>query len=364
MAGELESKLDPVVVNQNLQNAVKYITTGKGDFNSIALGLYDTHRELNPVYKKYDIGPLDDWRRIPLMPISEFKHNDVGIVLSDRLPFPGVEFRSSGTTQRDKSKHRMYDTEAYRASIAQGFAVSIANYPHPNFRVVLLTPRLQNSSLYYMMQYISDLHDYRGMQEIFSSINSVSAVKELLESLAGEEYPVLLFGTSLAYYDFMETISKLDVEEGYKVNLPEESIMIETGGWKGRDITLEPNELTNKVADFFGLDVWSCVREYSMSEISSQLYSWGNTQPSHYAAPEWLKVRIVDPLSQKEMKDGEPGIISFVDLANIWSCPFILTEDMGYVLDNPITKDIVLLGRAETAPEKGCSLSYVEEMDS
>jgi hypothetical protein len=355
--------VEPWEVNRALSNAMEFISRpgSDKDFNSVALALYDVHRELNPVYKKYDIGPLDDWRRIPLMPISEFKNGDVGIVLSDRMPFPGVEFYSSGTTKKDKSKHRMYDTEAYRASIAQGFALSIANYPHPNFRVVVLSPKLPNSSPYYMMQYVSTLHDYRGELEQFDGMTSLEAVKKLVESFKDKEYPVMLFGTSLAFYDLMESITSLELE---KIELIPESLMIETGGWKGRDIQITPHELTDKVKEFFSLDDYACVREYSMSEISSQMYSWGNTNPPHYAPPEWLKVRMVDPLTQTEVKDGEEGIISFVDLANVWSCPFILTEDIGYALDNPIVKELVLLGRAESAPEKGCSLSYAQAMDS
>lgn len=360
---EGKSKVEPWEVNKVLSNAIEFINKpgNDKDFNSVALGLYDVHRKLNPVYKKYDIGPLDDWRRIPLMPISEFKNGDVGIVLSDRMPFPGVEFHSSGTTKKDKSKHRMYDTEAYRSSIAQGFALSIANYPHPNFRVVVLSPRLANSSLYYMMQYISSLHDYRGELEQFDGMTDPEAVGKLVESFREEEYPVLLFGTSLAFYDLMESITSLGLE---KIELPGESMMIETGGWKGRDIQLSPHELTNNAGEFFGLEKYALVREYSMSEISSQMYAWGNTNPPHYAPPEWLKVRMVDPLTQTEVKVGEQGIISFVDIANVWSCPFILTEDIGYALDNPILEELVLLGRAETAPEKGCSLTYVEAMDS
>jgi hypothetical protein len=293
------------------------------------------------------------------MPISEFKKGDVGITLSDRMPFPGVEFHSSGTTQGDKSKHRMYDTEAYRASIASAFSLYVDANTIPSYRVILLTPKLPNSSLYYMMSYISELFDHRGIREEFDGLNNMFRVQSLLDELRKEKEPVLLFGTSLAFYDLMNTI---DINGISSLELPSGSCFIETGGWKGRDITMSPEQLTKKVIEFFKLEPDDAIREYSMSEISSQLYAWGNTEPVLYDAPEHLKVRLVDPLSQTEVEWGESGIISFVDIANVWSCPFILTEDIGHLVDMDGNEKLVLEGRATNAPEKGCSLTYAQAM--
>jgi len=355
--------MDNNEINRIIKDATEYVRNPLHveKFGEIALGLYDLHRELNPVYKKYDKGPLTDWREIPLMPIGEFKRGDVGLIMSDRMPFPGVEFHSSGTTQGDKSKHRMYDTEAYRAAIACGFRDQVSNIPIPSYRLVLLTPRLPNSSLYYMMSYLSELHDFRGVREEFDGMINASRVQELLTSLTDETEPVIIFGTSLAFYDLIKTISSNGLPP---VTLPKGSMMIETGGWKGRDITITPQQLTSMVKDQFGLPVEDLVREYSMSEISSQLYAWGNTNPPLYSAPEHLKVRLVDPLSQTEVEWGQSGIISFVDIANVWSCPFILTEDLGHLVDMDGFEKLVLEGRAVNAPEKGCSLTYAQAMDN
>jgi hypothetical protein len=351
--------MDNKRVNEIVSSAIDYIKNPSTslDFNTVALDLYDLHRELNPVYSKYDIGELKDWRRIPLMPIGEFKKNDVGIILSERMPFPGVEFHSSGTTQGDKSKHRMYDTEAYRASIANSFNLFVTDMATPIYRVILLTPPLPNSSLYYMMCYISELKDYRGIREEFGFLTDPESVRSFIEDLKNEDEPVLLFGTSLAFYDLKTTVEELGLD---KIELPMNSLFIETGGWKGRNITLNPSELTDWVASYFGISEIDTIREYSMSEISSQMYSWRNGTPVKYSFPSWLGVRFVDPLTQTEVKNGESGIISFVDLANVWSCPFILTEDVGHFDDNML----VLEGRAVNAPEKGCSLTYAEAMGS
>jgi len=349
-------------IDEIIKEAIDYIKFGKYDeqqFNNVALQLYGLHVELNPVYKKYALEvPPSNWREIPLMPISEFKRNDVGLVMSDLMPFPGVEFHSSGTTQGDKSKHRMFDTEAYRASIAHAFESLITYTRIPKYRVILLTPNLPNSSLFYMMSYLSDLADPRGIREQFEGMTDPERVKSFIElDLSKETEPVLLFGTSLAFYDLMSTIESTNLQP---FKLPRGSIMIETGGWKGRDITLTPQQLTDKVYNFFGFERDDLIREYSMSEISSQLYSWGNEEIIKYHSPDWLSVRMVDPLSETEVKPGESGIIAFVDLSNVWSCPFILTEDIGHLYNNLI----VLEGRAVNAPEKGCSLTYSQAMDN
>jgi hypothetical protein len=353
--------MDNKRVNEIISNTMDYIKNPEfrgvdsNNFGKIALNLYDLHRELNPVYKKYDIGPLTDYRQIPLMPIGEFKKGDVGIVISERMPFPGVEFHSSGTTQNDKSKHRMYDTEAYRASIANCFDFYVTTITPPTHRVILLTPKLSNSSLYYMMSYISELKDYRGIREEFSGMTDPERTRDFIEDLSNETEPVILFGTSLAFYDLKETIESLGLES---ISLPRNSLFIETGGWKGRDIKLTPKQLTSWIMDYFDIPQINSLREYSMSEISSQLYSWENSDTVKYSGPEWLLVRCVDPLTQTEVPKGESGIISFVDLANVWSCPFILTEDVGH-FENDM---LVLEGRAVSAPEKGCSLTYAEAM--
>jgi len=280
--------------------------------------------------------------------------------MESRMPFAGVEFHSSGTTQGDKSKHRMYDTEAYRASIVQGIKTIIELDYAPKYRVVLLTPKLPHSSLYYMMQVLSDIYDPRGVREEFDGMTDPERVKSLVESLNSESESVLLFGTSLAFYDLMETVEKLSLPD---IVLPHGSLIIETGGWKGRDIKIEPKILTHRLSTFFGVPPIDCLREYSMSELSSQLWAWDYSATEvKYHAPTWLNYRLVDPLSQTEVPEGESGIIAFVDLANVWSCPFILTEDLGYLNSTRFMDTLVLEGRAPNAPEKGCSLTYSQAM--
>ena len=348
-------QLDAVMTR--VRDFIKFPVMEDEQFGQIALELYDLHRSYNPVYAKYDRGPLTDWREIPLMPIGEYKRGLVGLEIETAMPFPGVEFNSSGTTQRDKSLHRMYDTEAYRASIAGGLSLFVDSDLLPKYRVIILSPELDHSSLYYMMQYTSELLGTGAGMERFDGMNDLERVSKFIEDLSWqvEDEPVIIFGTSLAFYDLVQSIEKCSTAVH---KLPKGSMIIETGGWKGRNIEITGEQLTDKIIELFGLESVNAVREYSMSEISSQLWAWNNTQ--HYTSPPWLNVRMVDPLTQREVTEGETGIIAFVDLANVWSCPFILTEDMGHIYNGKV----VLEGRAVSAPEKGCSLTYAEAMDS
>ena len=339
--------------------------TMESEFNSTALALYDLHRKYNPTYTKYDIGELEDWREIPLMPISEYKYSNVGIEVEGAMPFPGVEFHSSGTTVGDKSKHRMYSTQTYRLSILKGLGTMLLDSVGPQYRVILLSPSLPNSSLFYMMEYVADQLDYRGVREQFYDFNDRPKLLEWLEDLKQEDHPVVLFGTSLAFYDLMQNFKEVEGLESIK--LPESSLLIETGGWKGRDIKITPESLSEAAGKFFGIPEWNLVREYSMSELSSQLYCWNSPQGAYYHNPDWMEVRIVDPLTQKEVNYGESGIIGFIDLANVWSCPFVLTEDIGQLTQGPWNVPLLKLeGRAINAPEKGCSLTYAQatELDN
>jgi len=352
------TQVNKTQLNRTLSIAKSFIE-GNQDwtFDEVAVALYELHREYNPAYARYaTVEPKDikTWRDIPLMPIGEFKSTRVGLELGSQMPNPGVIFKSSGTTSDSRSIHHMLDTEHYRAAIARGVAENWlgGKSPGPLYRVIALTPPLQNSSLFYMMQYLGEILDYCGSIEVFSNTTDREGIAEFLENLKQEqEYPVFLFGTSLAFYDFYQN----SPEELPSLELPEGSLLIETGGWKGRDIQMTHLELTESIAAVFGLEKHQTLREYSMSEMSSQLYQKSQVETCYYA-PEYLGVRTLDPLSQK---DVDEGIIGFVDLANVWSCPFVLTEDMGVLYNDG---GLQLLGRVVSAPEKGCSLSYAEAM--
>lgn len=368
----LNEKLDAV-----LRSVKSAIELGKHlsetQFNKVALELYELHGTHNESYSDYGI--VDDWTKIPLLPISSFKAKEVQLQLDTELPYPGLVFKSSGTTQDVRSRHYMRDTEMYKSSILNSFPYLVLNeeslVPWINFRA--LSPKLENSSLYYMMEYLAEsFHGVVDNTDLNTKVGVYDLAFDLLPMIAKDEeltVPVVLFATSLAYYDFVTTFGKIREAYPKGVTLPLGSKVIETGGWKGRQVDLTSAQLSLNLCEIFGLN--SITREYSMSELSSQMYTElkresleysvkNNTKETvEYFSMPWLRYRVIDPLTLEDVPAGESGVIAFYDLANVWSCPFILTEDQGRIGSKG---GLILEGRVMGSDEKGCSLSYVESV--
>jgi hypothetical protein len=165
--------------------------------------------------------------------------------------------------------------------------------------------------------------------------------------------PVLVLATSFAL------VALIDACGGERVPLPEGSAVMHTGGYKGRSRVLEPEHLRASVAELFGISQAEIVAEYGMTELSSQLYE--GTRPGAALSgprwtllePPWLRVTPLDPVSLSRVPDGQAGLASFLDLANVDSAVSILTRDL--VRRN--AHGIELIGRATGAPPRGCSLA-------
>ena len=144
---------------------------------------------------------------------------------------------------------------------------------------------------------------------------------------------------------------------GLRYRLPAGSAIFETGGFKGRTPELTGEELAERIGSWLG--VGSIVREFGMTELTSQFYTRAleGGDPELFVAPHWTRVRILDPETLAEIPDSTPGLISIFDLANLGSAAYLLTEDLGVARDGGFT----LLGRAPGADLRGCSLT-AEEM--
>jgi len=367
-------------LEETLELVKKSIDRGSGlseeEFERVAISLYELHARDNPSYVGLD-KPVSTWTEIPLLPISKFKTDRVQLQIETELPFPGVEFRSSGTTQSSKSRHLMRDTEMYKFSIAKSFPELVLGedtwVPWINFLAV--SPVLESSSLYYMMEYLAD--SFHGKIYNGSLLDKVSVYDFLIGLLPDSKHeqeittPVVLLSTSLAYYDLTKAYEKIESSFPEGVVLPLGSGVIETGGWKGRSVDMSSATLSLKLCGMFGLS--KVMREYSMSELSSQMYAelslphltWASRENqkevAEYFSMPWLKYRVLDPISMKDVPPGESGVVAFYDLANVWSCPFILTEDQGRIGPRG---GLVLEGRVADSDEKGCSLTYVESVYS
>jgi phenylacetate-coenzyme A ligase PaaK-like adenylate-forming protein len=313
------------------------------DFLSAALTTFRYQYENVEIYRKFvdflkvnpdEVNSLTD---IPFLPIEMFKNHQI----LDRNAAADLFFQSSGTTQMNLSKHFIADTDLYEESIYKSFEQFIGK-PEDFIFLGLLPSYLekQNSSLIYMVDY---LMKKSAKAENGYFLYNHSELFELLNQLKDKK--VILFGVSFALLDFLDSVADLGLSVSESQNLT----VIETGGMKGRKEEMTKDELLKILQNGFKTE--KIYSEYSMTELLSQAYSLGNNE---YECPKWMKIMIrnaEDPFSYEE--EGRTGAVNIIDLANIHSCAFIATQDLGKTLSGDRFQ---VLGRIDHSDIRGCSL--------
>ncbi|MFZ5941459.1 MAG: acyl transferase [Bacteroidota bacterium] len=312
----------------------------KADFERCAMELFRYQSAANPVYRDYlaylgrdplKVRSLSD---LPFLPIGFFKTHRV--LSGDQLP--ELLFESSGTTGDQSSKHYVTDPELYLKSLTRGFE-RVYGPPSDWCILALLPSYLEkgNSSLVYMMEQLMKLsgHPDNGFY-----LNEPSSLHAILEKRRADAFPVMLVGVSYAL---------LDLAADYHGKMPEGIVVMETGGMKGRRKEMIRSELHELLKKAF--DCGEIHSEYGMTELLSQAYSTGHQL---FETPPWMKVLIrdsYDPFSL--VAEGQTGGINVIDLANIHSCAFIATSDLGRILPDGRFE---VLGRFDQAEVRGCNL--------
>ncbi|KIC62113.1 long-chain-fatty-acid--protein ligase [Chryseobacterium taiwanense] len=314
------------------------------DFLAESLRVFRYQYENIEVYRNFvsylnikhdEVTKLED---IPFLPIEMFKNHSV----IDKNVTTDLFFQSSGTTQMNLSKHFIADENIYQESIYKSFEQFIGK-PEDFIFLGLLPSYLerQNSSLIYMVDY---LMKKSAKPENGYFLYNHSDLFELLNTIKDQK--VILFGVSFALLDFLDYCHSERSEES--LNFLENLIVIETGGMKGRKEEMTKNELLEILKNGFKTD--QIYSEYSMTELLSQAYSLGNNE---YDCPNWMKIMIrntEDPFAYE--KEGRTGAINIIDLANIHSCSFIATQDLGKIIGDKFQ----VLGRIDHSDIRGCSL--------
>ncbi len=314
------------------------------DFLDATLKTFRYQYENVEIYKKFvdflNINPdeVDDFSKIPFLPIEMFKNHQI----LDKNVSTDLYFQSSGTTQMNLSKHFIANTGLYEESIYKSFEQFIGK-PEDFIFLGLLPSYLerQNSSLIYMVDYLMKKSD---KPENGYFLYNHADLFDLLNQL--QDKKVILFGVSFALLDFLDYCHSERSEES--LNILENLIVIETGGMKGRKEEMTKDELLEILQDGFKTD--KIYSEYSMTELLSQAYSLGNNE---YQCPHWMRIKIrnaEDPFSYE--KEGRTGAINIIDLANIHSCAFIATQDLGKIVGDKFQ----VLGRIDHSDIRGCSL--------
>jgi phenylacetate-coenzyme A ligase PaaK-like adenylate-forming protein len=308
-------------------------------FNKLALEIFNFQYDNNPIYQKYcsylgksgsNVNAVED---IPYLPIEFFKSKKV-ITKNQK---PQIVFESSGTTGQLVSKHYVARLAIYVKSYLKTFEHFYGNIE--DYCVLALLPSYmerEGSSLIYM---VKDLIKKSGNPKSGFYLDNKVDLLKTLESLDQSAGKSILIGVSYAL---------LDVCEHNSMNL-KNTIIMETGGMKGRRTELVRDELHNILKNSFGLDVIHS--EYGMTELLSQAYSKAN---GIFNCPPWMSVSIretEDPLSTESF--GKAGGINIIDLANIDSCSFIATQDLGRVYKDG---SFEVLGRFDHSDVRGCNL--------
>lgn len=311
----------------------------ESDFLEASLGVYAYQFANNPIYQLFSksLGRTPEntveLNQIPFVPISFFKTQK----MLSGIQEPQITFSSSGTTGQQNSMHYVTDLEVYKKSFLTAFEHFYGSCE--DYIVFALLPNYLErggSSLVFMVEELikKSKHPLSGF---FLHEHELLHKNLLQAQLSGKK--VLLLGVSFALLDFVEK---------HKLIMPE-LVVMETGGMKGQRKELLREELHQILKSGFGVP--KIHSEYGMTELLSQAYSKGD---GLFHTPAWMKVLIRDvndPLTFIE--NGKTGGINFIDLANIHSCSFIASQDLG---KQYFDSSFEVLGRFDNSDLRGCNL--------
>lgn len=314
----------------------------QAQFEEMCLRVFRHQSSQNKVYSEFlhllgrDPDEITDVEQIPFLPIEFFKTRKI---LSSSAEVEAI-FTSSGTTGAVPSRHLVTDLAVYRRSFTEGFRHFYGN-PDEYIILALLPSYLerQGSSLVYMAD---ELIRLSGSQYSGFYLNNMEELASNLTELDQSGKKVLLLGVSYALLDLI-ALQRFSLEN---------TIVMETGGMKGRRREMVRQELHERLRDGFGLD--RIHSEYGMTELLSQAYSTGK---GIFDSPPWMKVLIRDPEDPFcRLGTGRTGGVDVIDLANFNSCSFIATQDLGRIGEG---SSFQIIGRFDHSDIRGCNLMAV-----
>lgn len=313
------------------------------NFNDLVLNTFDFQSKHNPIYKNFisnlNINPneVKDISNIPFLPISFFKTHKVKTGEWE----PEIIFESSGTTGANTSRHFLDDLQFYYDHSLKNFEFF---YGDPkNYHIIGLLPSYlerENSSLVHMVQHLMKKCDSKYSGFYLYNYDELSDKLAQIGHKSGSDRKIMLIGITFAL---------LELGEQMAPSLSDNAIVIETGGMKGRRREMIREELHNVLCENF--DLTSIHSEYGMSELLSQAYSSGEGK---FKTPPWMKVLVRDINDPFSYTNGV-GAINIIDLANIHSCAFIETQDIGKINKEGTFE---VMGRVDNSDIRGCNLLW------
>lgn len=308
--------------------------------------VFDYQFEQSPVYSSFlntleiKKGSIIDPDTVPLLPIRAFRYSSIVCVDKE----PQLTFKSSGTTDMNRSTHYIFDPEYYKRAIETEF---YKHFPANRYALLCHMPGYQknrDSSLIWMANHLID-SDSDSLNR-FLPENRAELI-DWFEKVSGMNKKVLLFGAAFGL---------LDLIEQNRITFPEPIEIIETGGMKTFRREMSKKELRNQLGQGFGLEQRCIHSEYGMCELLSQMYAIGS---EWFTVPDWVYITIRKSNNPTEpCNPGMEGKIGIIDLANLHSCSFILTEDRGIKNENGSFK---VLGRWNNQNLRGCNFLIDED---
>jgi phenylacetate-coenzyme A ligase PaaK-like adenylate-forming protein len=320
------------------------------EFASLALEIFRFQYENNRVYNEYvkalgiDISAVSKITEIPFLPIAFFKSHKIACGDTDKYE---VVFKSSTTTGAIPSNHFVKDINLYKDSFSKGFEQFYGDVKQYCL-LALLPSYLErgDSSLVYMTKNL--IEETQNPDSGFYMDNYAELAQKLKANEANRQ-KTLLIGVTYAL---------LKLAEEYPVLL-KNTVVIETGGMKGRREELTREEVHKTLKDAFGVE--NIHSEYGMTELLSQAYSKGK---GVFQCVPWMRVLVRDVYDPFEIVNSRQssvvshkGAINIIDLANINSCSFIATDDLGVLYPNG---DFEVAGRLDSSDIRGCNLMASE----
>ncbi|MBK5212587.1 MAG: acyl transferase [Flavobacteriaceae bacterium] len=321
------------------------------DFKRIALEVFRFQYENVPVYRQFcnllntNIFEVKNLENIPFLPIQFFKSHRV---IAENLPAllrrvnrqaglsEELTFASSGTTGSSASKHYVAKLKLYEKSFLKSFQNQYGN--PSNYTILALLPSYlerKGSSLIYMVEALIEKSNNSNSGFY---LYEMDALIEKLEFVEGSGQKTILIGVSYALLDLIE-------KKRFQLK---STIVMETGGMKGRRKEMIKEELHEILKNGFGVN--KIHSEYGMTELLSQAYSTGD---GIFTCPQWMKILTRDTEDAQTYTFGKTGGINVIDLANLYSCSFIATQDLGKTFPDGTFE---VLGRFDFSDIRGCNL--------
>ena len=330
-----------VPANNSMTEPIENIETlfhiPSSKFNDWARIIFQYQQKNNPIFAEWHRLYPPTSGEFTFLPIAFFKSHSV----TSTTKAPEITFSSSGTTGSTPSLHPVADLKLYEESFTKGFELFYG--PIENYCIIGLLPSYlerTGSSLVYMVDHFIK----KGKSNSGFYLNEYQTVADIIQDNENRNKPTLLLGVTFAMLEMTNAIPQQQWAN---------TIVMETGGMKGRGTEITREELQEKLRTHLG--VQHVHSEYGMTELLSQAYSQRN---GRFHCPTWMRICIQDPSDpQQWFGHDKTGRICIIDLANVYSCSFIATDDLGKTHEDG---SFEVLGRIDFSDLRGCNQLVID----